>query len=117
MSLNDMSVEDFAQYVINNLHRATLSNALGSTETDVNGHLKQPGIAGKLNNDDFYKFTEFVECVNKLIPKSSLPKEKVYEVLVAGNKALKEFTSDFKYNERMIIDTYIINLWSIVNGN
>ena len=42
-----MNVQEFAKYVITNMHRATLSNALN--------------ISTKLDTEGFYKFNEFLE--------------------------------------------------------
>ena len=101
----EMTVEKFAEYVINNLNRATLANAMN--------------IADKLDNPDYYDFQEFDSYVVKYVGTQDilnfLGKAKVYKILSACYDAVKAYNSEFKYNKRMIIDDYIINLWSAVN--
>ena len=48
-SFSEMYPEKFAEYVVNNLGRATLANAMN--------------IADKLDNPDYYTFTEFNDFV------------------------------------------------------
>lgn len=101
-----MTVSDFAKYVIDNMHRASLANALN--------------ISLKLDNDDYYKFTDFVdnvvEYVNKRLSEKTIDQFEAYNVLVASNDWLKMYKSEFNYNKDMIIDNYIIDLWEIING-
>ena len=101
-----MSVEKFAQYVINNLNRATLANAMN--------------IADKLDNPDYYEFQEFNNYIMQYVGTESilnfLGKAKVYKILSACYDAVKAYNSEFKYNKRMIIDDYIIKLWCAVNN-
>ena len=100
-----MTVEKFAQYVINNLNRATLANAMN--------------IADKLDNPDYYNFQEFnnyvLQYLNTQDVVNFLGREKTYKILYACYDAVKAYNSEFKYNKRMIIDDYIIKLWSAVN--
>ena len=100
-----MSVEKFAQYVINNLNRATLANAMN--------------IADKLDNPNYYDFQEFNNYVIQYVGTESilnfLGKERVYKILSDCYDSIKAYNSEFKYNKRMIIDDYIISLWSAVN--
>lgn len=100
-----MTVEKFAQYVINNLNRATLANAMN--------------IADKLDNPDYYDFQEFNNYVMQYLSVQDiinfLGKERICKILTACYDAVKAYNSEFKYNKRMIIDDYIIKLWSAVN--
>ena len=98
-----MTVSDFAKYVVDNMHRATLANALN--------------IANKLDNPDYYSFTEFVKCLNDYITQlatdNSIDALKCSKILVASSDSLLAYNSSVKYNKMMIIDNYIIDLWRI----
>lgn len=100
-----MSVDKFAEYVVNNLCRATLANAMN--------------IADKLDNPDYYVFTEFNDFVIRYLGTLSvqqfLGNVKVCKMLYACYKASEAYNSNFKYNKRMIIDNYIIDLWNAIN--
>ena len=104
-----MNVEEFAKFVINNMTRATLSNALN--------------ICVKLDNDEYYKFTDFINAIYAYISdilntdNKNIEINKIYEILVVSNKYLKMYESNIKYNKNMIIDCYIIDLWEILNGH
>ena len=100
-----MTVEDFAKYVIDNMHRATLSNALN--------------IADKLDNPDFYTLISFAENIESYLGlvevQSRLGTLVTYKILIATDDCLKHYNSDIKYNKRMIIDNYIIDMWRAIN--
>lgn len=96
-----MTVSEFGKYVIDNMHRATLSNAMN--------------IADKIDNEQFYTFHDFTNAINECVSKSLLESKidciKVYKILVAVDKYTKMYNSDVKYNHKMIIDNLIIEIW------
>lgn len=100
-----MTVSEFAKYVVDNMHRATLSNAMN--------------IADKLDNTDFYQLVDFAENINKyvgdVVVEKRIGKITAYKILVATYDCLKHYNSEMKYNKRMIIDNYIIDIWRAVN--
>ena len=102
---NGMGVKDFAKYVIDNLGRATLANAMN--------------IADKLDNENFYDLREFVDNVNSYVGTNEALKligyVKVCKVVSASYDCIKKYDSDKKYNKRMVIDNYIIELWRSIN--
>lgn len=104
-----MNVDEFAKFVINNMTRATLSNALN--------------ICTKLDNDEYYKFTDFVKAIYSYVSNilstnnNNIDINKIYSVLVSSNKYLTMYESDINYNKNMLIDSYIIDLWEILNGH
>lgn len=101
-----MTVTDFAKYVIDNMHRASAPNALN--------------IAMKLDAPNMYTLEDFVnsivEYVNSLLSSNKIGKIKAYKILVASDKCLKAYKSDFRYNKVMIIDNYIIDLWESLSS-
>jgi len=102
-----MDVKDFAEFVINNMGRATLSNALN--------------ISGKLNGGDYYELEEFItsinECVSKQLSSGKLSNDVAYRILAASSVLTKKITSTFKYNRQMLADDYIIEIWRAINGH
>ena len=101
----NMTVKDFARYVLSNLGRATVSNAMNITE--------------KIDNEGFYPFDEFsqaiIDCVNEQLSTIKPNSEVASRVLVASYNARKKYSSVVKYNKKMIIDQYIIDMWEAVN--
>ena len=101
-----MEVKDFAKYVIDNMHRASLVNALN--------------ISNKLDTDGYYKFEEFINCIveyiNECLSNKRIESFDAYNILISSNDWLKMYKSEFNYNKQMIIDNYIIDLWEIING-
>ena len=101
-----MEVKDFAKYVIDNMHRASLANALN--------------IPNKLDTEGYYKFEEFVNnivnYINESLSNNHIDKTEAYNILIYSNDWLKMYKSEFNYNKQMIIDNYIIDLWEIING-
>lgn len=101
-----MEVNEFAKFVLDNLTRATIGNTLN--------------ISNKLDCSDYYKFTDFLEEIQKYTEKLLLDgfdKNKCYEILVLVNKTLKKYKSEVKYNKTYIINDFVINLWRIMNGH
>lgn len=101
-----MEVNEFAKFVLDNLTRATIGNTLN--------------ISNKLDCSDYYKFTDFLEEIQKYTEKLLLDgfdKNKCYEILVLANKTLKKYKSEVKYNKTYIINDFVINLWRIMNGH
>ena len=101
----EMSVKEFAKYVLNNLNRATLANALN--------------IADKLDNPDYYNFIDFVSAINEYARSEALMKflgnVRVCKIVALSYDYQQTYNSDKKYNKRMIIDNYIIELWNAIN--
>lgn len=100
-----MDVNEYAKYVVNNMNRATLGNALN--------------IANKFASE--YDFAEFLNAVDKhvgiVLASNLLPKDKCYNILYLSSKAQKMLNSEFKYNKSFIIDDFIVDLWGVINGN
>lgn len=100
-----MNVGEYAKYVVNNMGRATLGNALN--------------IATKFVSE--YDFTEFLTSINEYIgvalTSNLLPKDKCYNILYLSNKASKMLKSEFRYNKSFIIDDFIVDMWGVINGD
>lgn len=96
-----MSVEEFAKYAIDNMHRASLVNAFN--------------IADKLDNLKFYSLSDFIDnCIKYVSELQSMNKispQTASRVLVALYNCDRDYNSDFKYNKKMVIDNLIIELW------
>jgi hypothetical protein len=99
-----MNVEDFAKYVIDNISRASLVNALNITNSFASN----------------YNFVEFLDYMQKyieyLVSEKRIKPESAYKVLASIVDAKSYVNSDIKYNTTMVIDTFIIKLWEIFNG-
>lgn len=100
-----MRVDEYAKYVINNMNRATLGNALN--------------ITNKFNVE--YDFKDFLESIDsyilELLQLKIFDSTKGYSILHLSNKAFKMYESDFNYNKAFIIDDFIIELWQVFNGD
>ena len=100
-----MDVKDFAQYVVNNMHRATLSNALS--------------ISAKLDTEGFYKFPEFLDELYKYaiecLSSKRIDTNKCYKILALTNETLTKYNSTFNYNKVYLIDDFLIKLWYILD--
>lgn len=103
-----MDVNEFAEYVINNMCRATIGNALN--------------IAKSFNDPEHptYKFEEFINSVEKYLNSllaGGYNKQVCYKVFVLADNTMKKYNSNIKYNKSFIIDDFIIELWRIMNGH
>lgn len=100
----EMTINDYARYVLNNIGRATLSNAMKITE--------------KL--DTTYSFKDFLLSIQsyttQTINENRFDTNVVYGILYVTNKALTKYTSSIKYTKSFIISDYIIDLWKVING-
>ena len=98
-----MTVKEFARYVLTNMGRATVSNAMN--------------ITNKLDKE--YSFEDFlqaiIDCVNEQLSTVKPNSEVASRVLVASYNARKKYNSDIKYNKQMIIDQFILDLWEAIN--
>ena len=105
-----MSLEDFAKYVIDNITRATLVNALNITNK----------LSNKKVGEGIYNASDFLKAVyNYLLEKlkdSDTERISIYKTIVATDTCLKNLESNIKYNEAMVLDNYIIDIWSSLNG-
>lgn len=101
-----MTLEEFSKYVIDNMTRATVGNALN--------------ISLRINGSG-YQFVDFIKGVETYIAdcivKNKLTKDKCYGIFYICNKYLKQYNSTFNYNKEYIINDFIIDLWRILNGN
>lgn len=100
-----MTVKDFAKYVVDNMHRASLANALNITNKLIKTAKAEPE----------YDFKQFVAEVDDYV-RYAVKDEKInsicgYKILIATNKCLKKFESDVKYDELMLIDSLIMDIW------
>ena len=99
------TVQEFAEYVVDNMWRATVANALN--------------IADSLDSEGGYSLTDFVKSVESYLGTEKALKflgaVKTSAMIVACYRCLKSYNSDFKYNKRMIIDNFIIDLWEASN--
>ena len=101
-----MGVEDFAKYVIDNISRATLSNALN--------------ISNKLNGGEYYNLDEFIVAIDKYVSSqlvnNKISKAAAYKILDSSCTLIKKLETTFKYNKQMLADDYIIDIWRAING-
>lgn len=103
--MQNMNIQQFSAYVIENMHRATLANALN--------------IADKLDNADYYPFTDFTKSITVYVAGTEVAKRignvKMCRIIALIYDIMKKYNSDIKYNKRMLIDSFIISLWQIMN--
>lgn len=103
--MQNMNVQQFSAYVIENMHRATLANALN--------------IADKLDNADFYQFTDFTKSIVEYVSNPDIARRignvKMCRIIALIYDVTKKYSSDIKYNKRMLIDSFIISLWQILS--
>ena len=103
--MRNMSVQQFSAYVIENMHRATLANALN--------------IADKLDNADYYSFTDFTQSITVYVAGAEVARRignvKMCRIVALIYDIMNKYNSDIKYNKRMLIDNFIISLWQIMN--
>lgn len=101
-----MEVKEFSKYVVDNLGRATVGNALN--------------IINRLSEIAPATFVDFVNEVIKysetLMSNGTLNKNTCYKIVVLSNKILTKYNSDVKYNKTFIMNDFIIDLWRIING-
>lgn len=100
-----MEVYDYARYVIVNMHRASISNALN--------------ISNKF--EDTYKFDDFLLNLQKAAKdinqeSTVLSNDCLVDILSCINKSLKLYKSPIKYSKIFIIDDFIISIWKILNN-
>ena len=97
-----MSVNDFAKYVIDNMHRATLVNALK--------------VSDKLISC-VYDVNEFINCslsyVSDLFSCGKIDKEKSCRLSVAFFNCKKDYNSPHNYSKNMILNNLIMSVWEI----
>ena len=98
-----MEIYDYAKYIINNITRATIGNALK--------------ISDKI--DSTYKFIDLInnicKYIDELILNNRLEKEKCYSIYYIINKYTKLYNSQFS-TKKYIINDFIIDLWKIMNS-
>lgn len=102
-----MEVNEFAKYVVDNMCRATVGNALN--------------IVNKFNGPEaIYKFEDFIvemeKYINKLVA-DNYDKNICYKVFTLINKTMAKYNSTVKYNKTFILNDFIIDLWRTMNGH
>lgn len=100
-----MDVVDFSKYVVNNLNRATLGNALNITSTV---------ISSKYNLDDF--INNIIKYSIELGQQNKLNCNTVYNILFYSNKCLETLKNKGSLTDIMVLDNYIIEIWRAING-
>ena len=102
-----MNVQEYADFVLSNIGRATLANALN--------------IADKIGDGKSYKAVDFVNSllvsVDNRVSCGKLDKKVSYSVIGAIAECMKDLESPKNYNERMIMDNLIIGLWEAYCGS
>lgn len=101
-----MDVVDFSKYVVNNLNRATLSNALNITNTV---------ISSKYNLEEF--ISNIIKYSIELGQQNKLNYNLVYNILFYSNKCLETLKNKGSLTDIMILDDYIIEIWRTINGH
>ena len=98
--MGDFTVEQYAKYVIDNIHRATLVNSLRIPE--------------KLK---LFDMNDFIDCsmkyISELVSSGKLDNEKASRASVAFYNCRNDLNSKFNYNKTMVVNDLIINLWEI----
>ena len=96
-----MGVEEYAKYVIDNMHRATLVNALRIPE--------------KLKSFDD---NEFIDCsikyISQLVSSGKIANETACRLSVAFYNCKKDLNSKFNYSKYMVLNNLIMELWEIL---
>lgn len=100
-----MNVKDFAKYVIDNIGRASLVNALNITNNFTN------------NTYDVNEFFQYIqEYVMQLLNNKQVSPDIAYRILNSIMETKFKYNSEIKYNLMMLIDSFIVELWEIFNG-
>ena len=98
-----MTVQDYAKYVVENMGRATLTNALNIVKSIYGEGAKYP-------------FDEFLSAIIKiagdLVANKRLPEVRAYQIIVLADEILKKLSSDTPYKPNMLADEFIIRLWN-----
>lgn len=102
-----MDINEFSVYVINNMSRATIGNALN--------------IVNKFTGSEpEFKFEDFIAGIesytNKLMS-DNYNKNVCYKIFVLIDKTMTKYKSNIKYNKTFVMNDFIINLWRIMNGH
>ena len=101
-----MTVEEFSKYFIDNISRATVSNALKVTI--------------KVNDTD-YMFNDFVKGIitytETCIKENRFKPSICYGILYICDKYSRKYNSEIKYSKEYIVNDFIIDLWRLVNGD
>ena len=101
-----MNVKDYAKYVVDNMSRATIGNALR--------------IGLKLDVEDGYNFLEFLKeielYITTLVSQNKYDKNKCYAIFTIISEATRKYNSNINYTKKYIINDFIIDLWKIIEG-
>jgi hypothetical protein len=100
-----MTLDEYAKYIVDNMGRATLTNALT--------------ISSKFDTE--YNFNDLLISMQKyistLIDNDKFNKDKCYNLFSAISQSLKKYRSNVKYNKLFIYNDFIIDIWRIFNGD
>ena len=104
-----MNICEYIEYVLTNMHRASAANALN--------------ICKKFQEE--YNFSDFVECLISYIESNLLKlnqdgytNDKIYKILALSYGILIKYNNkEIHYNKQILIDSYILSLWSIITGD
>lgn len=100
-----MNIEEFSKYVIDNMSRATLVNALNVSNKLING---------AYDVNDFIDTS--LEYISTLLSYGKISSEKASRLSVAFFNCKRDYNSDFNYSKTMILNDLIINVWEICCG-
>ena len=104
-----MDIGEYVKYVLTKMHRASAANALN--------------ICKKFQEE--YNFSDFVECLISYIEYNLLKlnrdgysDDKMYKILALSYDILFKYNNkEIHYNKQILIDSYILSLWSIITGD
>ena len=104
-----MTAGEFSKYVIENMNRATLVNALNIPNKfnlyDENGYEPMDFIVG------IYDYFKDSNNIARYEPHTMV------EILYFAHCFEEKYLNDkFKYNKKMLLDTLIIHLWGTLGG-
>ena len=105
-----MTVSEFALYVINNISRATLQNAL-----KIGDRLTFSESSEKYAIVDFCN--SLLSELLKELDSNKIPPTTAYRAIIACDDCLNRVKSCNSYTFQMICDDLIIQLWEAFNGS
>ena len=103
-----MDIQSYAEYVLENLSRATLVNALNITTKLGRGN-------GKFEVNDFCD--SISSCATKKLESGKLGAIVAYRIFIACSDCKAEFATANPRSMQMVLDDLIIKLWEAINGN
>ena len=98
-----MTEKEFAKYMVDNMHRATLANALNIVN-NLSGENPKYNIDILLAEIDSY--------VSTALSNKKIDKDKAYKILYLSSDLNTKLHSDKKYQKIMLLDDFIIRFWN-----